>query len=111
MVPQVTASSIPAFVVYGHNSSITNQRNAIALRECFFAQWRAQRNAALNGHSSSSEQVREALNQRLRVAILRDWTRGGEPHAFDTRWTPYATHSPAGPSFNELPSPRDGTIT
>eukprot|EP01047_Picozoa_sp_COSAG01_P036520 COSAG01_NODE_2855_length_6961_cov_3.612260_1_plen_621_part_00 len=111
VVPQVTASSIPAFVLYGHNHSIINQCNAVALRECFFAQWRAQRNAALNGHSSSSEQVREALNQRLRAAILRDWTHGGEPHSFNTRWIPYATHGPDGPCFNELPSPRDGTIT
>ena len=65
----------------------------------------------LNGHSSSNEQVREALNQRLRASILRDWTHSGDPHAFNSRWTPYASHTPAGPNFNEFPSPRDGTIT
>ena len=99
MVPQVTASSIPAFVIYGHHITIANQRNATVLRECFYAQWRAQRNAAINGHKSTRDQVCDNLNKRLRAGILRDWTRGSSPLKFNRRWLPFASHSLEGPCF------------
>ena len=111
VVPQVTASSIPAFVIYGHHRSIANQRNVIALRECFYAQWRAQRNAAISGHKSTRDQVRNNLNKRLQAGILRDWTRGSSPLKFNKRWLPYASHGTDGPCFHKFPSVRDGTIT
>jgi hypothetical protein len=111
VVPQVTASSIPAFVIYGHHRTLANQRNATALRECFYAQWRAQRNAAISGHRSTRDQVRDNLNKRLRAGILRDWTRGSSPPQFNKRWLPYASHGAEGPCFHQFPSVRDGTIT
>jgi hypothetical protein len=107
----VTASSIPAFVIYGHHRTLANQRNVIALRECFYAQWRAQRNAAISGHRSTRDQVRDNLNKRLRAGILRDWTRGSSPPKFNKRWLPYASHGAEGPCFHQFPSVRDGTIT
>ena len=111
VVPQVTASSIPAFVIYGHHRSLANQRNVTALRECFYAQWRAQRNAAISGHKSTRDQVRDNLNKRLQAGILRDWTRGSSPLKFNKRWLPYASHGTEGPCFHKFPSVRDGTIT
>jgi hypothetical protein len=60
-VTRKTASSIPAFVIYAHHRTLANQRNVIALRECFYAQWRAQRNAAISGHKSTRDQVRDNL--------------------------------------------------
>eukprot|EP01045_Picozoa_sp_COSAG04_P008752 COSAG04_NODE_492_length_13438_cov_2.453782_3_plen_108_part_00 len=107
----MTASSIPAFVIYGHHRTLANQRNATALRECFYAQWRAQRNAAISGHRSTRDQVRDNLNKRLRAGILRDWTRGSSPPQFNKRWLPYASHGAEGPCFHQFPSVRDGTIT
>ena len=50
------------------------RRTTLALRGSFFAQWRMQRSAALHGHRPRPRaKVRDALNKRLRLAILRDW--------------------------------------
>ena len=111
VVPQVTAASLPAFIMYGLHRAISNQRNVLVLRACFFAQWRAQRNAAINGHDNAVQRTWSTMNQRLRAGILRDWSRGSTPHKFNIRWQPYASHGPNGPCFHIFPSPRDGAVT
>ena len=63
--------------MYGLHRAISNQRNVLVLRACFFAQWRAQRNAAINGHDNAVQRTWSTMNQRLRAGILRDWSVSG----------------------------------
>ena len=73
LVPEVDKESVPSFIIAGQHKSIARKRATLAMRGCFFAQWRAQRSAAIHGRQSRSRaKNRDALNKRLRAAILRD---------------------------------------
>ena len=59
------------------------------LRGVFFAQWRAQRSGALHGQARRTrQQVYEAMDKRLRSAILKDWVRRQGRDDFVRRWRP-----------------------
>ena len=65
-------------MLVGQHRYIERWRRTLALRGCFFAQWRAQwpaqRNGALHGQAPRTRgQVEEALDKRLKAAILKDW--------------------------------------
>ena len=78
------SSGLAGFVAY--YSNIGSQP---VLRGVFFAQWRAQRNGALHGQTQRTRrQVYEAMDKRLRVAILKDWIRRQGRDNFVRRWRP-----------------------
>ena len=64
--PWVTSESLASFILVGQHRYIERWRRTLALRGCFFAQWRAQRNGARHGQiPRTRRQVKEALDTRL----------------------------------------------
>ena len=71
---------------------------------CFFAQWRAQRSAAIHGQRPRSRaKVRDALNKRLRLAVLHDRIRCRGQLGFERRWRPFIAIDDQMVSFVNLP--------
>ena len=87
----VTRESLASFILVGQHRYIEQWRRTLALRGCFFAQWRAQRNGARHGQAPRTRrQVEEALDKRLKAAILKDWLRRHGREEFERRWRPLA---------------------
>ena len=104
LVPEVDKESVPSFIIAGQHKSIARKRATLALRGCFFAQWRAQRSAAIHGRQPRSRaKIRDALNKRLRAAILRDWIRCHGQHGFERRWRSYVEITDGTVSFVNPP--------
>jgi len=104
LVPEVDKESVPSFVIAGQHKSIARKRATLALRGCFFAQWRAQRSAAIHGRQPRSRgKIRDALNKRLQAAILRDWVRCHGQHGFERRWRSYIEITDGIVGFVNLP--------
>jgi hypothetical protein len=104
LVPEVDKESVPSFVIARQHKSIARKRATLALRGCFFAQWRAQRSAAIHGRQPRSRgKIRDALNKRLRAAILRDWVRCHGQHGFERRWSSYVEITDGIVGFVNLP--------
>lgn len=107
LVPEMNKESVPSFVIAGQHKSIARKRTTLALRGCFFAQWRAQRSAAIHGRRPRSRgKIRDALNKRLRAAILRDWVRCHGQHGFERRWRSYVAITDGTVSIVNLPTIR-----
>ena len=104
-MPGMTKAELPSFVITGMHRDTARRRTTLALRGCFFAQWRMQRSAVLHGHRPRPRaKVRDALNKRLRLAILRDWVRCYQQQGFERRWSPYITVDDANVGFINLPT-------
>ena len=107
LVPEVDKESVPSFVITGQHKALARKRTTLALRGCFFAQWRAQRSAAIHGQRPRSRgKIRDALNKRLRAAILRDWIRSHGQRGFERRWRSYVEITDGIVSIVNLPLPR-----
>ena len=77
------------FVLVGKHRYIARRRATLVLRGVFFAQWRAQRNGTPHGQAQRTRrQVYEAMDKRLRAAILKDWVRRQGRDEFVRRWRP-----------------------
>ena len=98
------SESIANYSIAGQHKSIARKRATLALRGCFFAQWRAQRSAAIHGRQPRSRgKIRDALNKRLQAAILRDWVRCHGQHGFERRWRSYIEITDGIIGFVNLP--------
>ena len=107
LVPEVDKESVPSFVIAGQHKALARKRTTLALRGCFFAQWRAQRSAAIHGQRPRSRgKIRDALNKRLRAAILRDWIRCHGQRGFERRWRSYVEITDGIVNIVNLPLPR-----
>ena len=87
----VNRGTVASFVLVRKHQYIARRRTTLVLRGLFFAQWRAQRSSALHGQARRTRrQVYEAMDKRLRSAILKDWTRRQGRDDFVRRWRPLA---------------------
>ena len=85
----VNRDTVAKFVLVGKHRYIARRRTTLVLRGVFFAQWRAQRNGTLHGQAQRTRrQVYEAMDKRLRAAILKDWVRRQGRDEFVRRWRP-----------------------
>ena len=75
LVPEVDKESVPSFIIAGQHKSIARKRATLALRGCFFAQWR-ERSAQLLSTDGSHAPAQKSEMCLISACAPRSYATG-----------------------------------